>query len=209
MRWTLQQLLSHPQKNRLLGLDRQFKVQEPARDTAFLFTPSFFAELRDILYRDFRDARSAVSRLVAHFSKKQTSQFTAERFSNTKNKWKKGWVDFGNGRKLFMRSRWETNYARYLCFLELAGQIKTWEYEADTFWFDKIKRGTTNYTPDFKVTYPDGHVEYHEVKGWMTPRSRTQIKRMAKYHPQIILRVINSQWFRAHRSLRRQIPGWQ
>ena len=43
---------------------------------------------------------------------------------------------------LFVRSSWEANYARYLNWLVKLGEIKGWEYEADTFAFDKIKRGT-------------------------------------------------------------------
>jgi len=92
---------------------------------------------------------------------------------------------------MFFRSRWEANYALYLDFMKKRGEIRDWRFESDTFMFDAIVTGTRSYTPDFKVFNSDGGVEYHEVKGWFTPRSRTQIKRMAKYHPHIKLVVID------------------
>lgn len=71
-----------------------------------------------------------------------------------------------------------------------AKAISSWEYEPDTFWFEKIKRGVRSYTPDFKIVHKDGTVEYHEVKGWMDKKSQTKIKRMAIYHPEIKLVVL-------------------
>ena len=96
-----------------------------------------------------------------------------------------------NGKNLFFRSRWEANYALYLDWLKKRNEIKQWEYEADTFIFEGIKSGTQSYKPDFKVILNDGSVEYHEVKGWMTPKSKTQLKRMAKYHPNVKLILID------------------
>ena len=123
--------------------------------------------------------------------------------------WKSGWRVVG-GLKIFFRSRWEANYARYLEWLRTHGQIAKWEHEAETFWFKGIQRGTLSYLPDFRITNPGGTVEYHEVKGWMDSRSKTQIKRMKKYHPSVILRVVES---RAYRSIRRTIskaiPEWE
>ena len=103
---------------------------------------------------------------------------------------KRGWYDI-NGSKMFFRSKWEVNYALYLVFLVKQKQIKRWTYEEDTFIFEKIKLGTRSYTPDFKIYNNDKSIEYHEVKGWMTPKSKTQIKRMAKYYPDIKLIIID------------------
>lgn len=103
--------------------------------------------------------------------------------------WKSGRSeDLGN---IFFRSRWERNYARYLNFLIKHKNIMKWEYEVETFWFDKIKRGVVCYKPDFKVYNNDGSIEFHEVKGWMDPASKTKLKRMAKYHPKVKVIVID------------------
>ena len=114
----------------------------------------------------------------------------------------------------YFRSRWEANYARYLNFLmehKSPPLIERWEYEADTFVFHKIMRGTRTYKPDFKVTLVDGRIEYHEVKGWDYPRGRTARKRMAKYYPTVHVILIDSDFFKA---LKRQgvpsmIPYWE
>ena len=102
-----------------------------------------------------------------------------------------GWREFAGGKKYFMRSGWEWNYGLYLDFLVKQRQIKSWEYEVDTFWFLKIMRGTRSYTPDFKITNPDGSIEYHEVKGYMDQRSATKLKRMRIYYPKIKILLID------------------
>ena len=108
--------------------------------------------------------------------------------------WKQEWAEIG-GKRCFYRSRWEYRYALYLELMKKNGYITEWEHEPTTFWFDKIKRGTNNYKPDFRVTFPSGTTEYFEVKGYMDQKSRTKIKRMAKYHPDVVLRVIDKKWF--------------
>lgn len=122
--------------------------------------------------------------------------------------WKQSWENIGGKRK-FYRSRWEANYARYLEWLKTLGEIKDWEHEPETFWFEKIKRGTRTYTPDFKVTEKDGSIIFHEVKGWMDSRSITKIKRMRIYHPEIKLKVIDSSSYKAlQKSVSMIVPGW-
>jgi hypothetical protein len=126
-----------------------------------------------------------------------------------KTTWKSGWRDIGGKRKYF-RSRWEANYARYLEFLKQGNQILEWVHEPEVFWFEGIKRGCVSYLPDFKVTYIDNSVEYHEVKGWMDDRSKTKIKRMAKYHPAVVLKIIDAKWFKANNKMLTQIIfGWE
>ncbi|KKN48224.1 hypothetical protein LCGC14_0654860 [marine sediment metagenome] len=92
----------------------------------------------------------------------------------------------------YFRSSWEANYARYLNYRELK-----WEYEPDIFEFKKIKKGQRFYTPDFKVYFTDGHIEYHEVKGWDYPKGRDARKRFAKYYPHLKLVLIDKVWFKA------------
>ena len=111
----------------------------------------------------------------------------------------------------YFRSAWEANYARYLNLLQAQGVIAAWEYESHTFWFEAIKRGTRSYTPDFKVTFPDGQYQWHEVKGWMDPKSKTKLTRMAKYYPNEAIVVVGQDWFRAvvRSGLTGAIPYWE
>lgn len=112
-----------------------------------------------------------------------------------KRKWKAEWVTIG-GKKFFSRSKWEANYAKILEWMLQNGHIKQWEHEPKTFWFEGIKRGCCSYLPDFRVVTSKGIEEYHEVKGWMDPRSITKIARMAKYFPAVRLVVIDSARYR-------------
>lgn len=116
--------------------------------------------------------------------------------------WKAAWREIGGKRKYF-RSRWEANYARHLEVLKSRGEIIDWEHECEVFWFNGIKRGCVSYLPDFKVTTKDG-VEFHEVKGWMDAASKTKIRRMKKYHPQVKLVVIDA---KAYRKLEKTVGG--
>jgi len=117
-------------------------------------------------------------------------------------------VDIGN---IYFRSSYEANYARYLNFLITNSELIRWEYEPDTFEFAKIKRGTRQYTPDFKVYLNNGHIEYHEVKGWDYPKGITARKRFAKYFPHLKLIVIDRDFFRAlnKQGILSLIPNWE
>lgn len=109
----------------------------------------------------------------------------------------------------FVRSRWEANYCRYLKWLVDLGEIRSWEYEKETFRFP-LDSGTRTYTPDFKVTNKNGTIEYHEVKGWMDPKSATQIKRMQKYYPQHSLILIDKKiYYAIARKVKKIIPYWE
>lgn len=102
----------------------------------------------------------------------------------------KGWREFHDGRRYYFRSKWEINFAHYLEWLKQGHNILDWWYEPDVFWFKGIKRGVTNYKPDFKVMEVNGAVTWYEVKGYMDAASQTKIRRMAKYHPDVKLVVI-------------------
>lgn len=109
----------------------------------------------------------------------------------------------------FFRSSWEANYARYLNILIRQQVIIKWEYEPDEFEFVKIKRGTRYYIPDFKVFYPNGSFEYHEVKGYYDRTSLTKLKRFRKYFPHLSLIMIDSEWFKANKHLKQIIKNWE
>ena len=126
-----------------------------------------------------------------------------------KQTWKADWHEIGGKRKYY-RSRWESNYARYLEFLKSQGKIKDWFHEPKVFWFEGIKRGCVSYLPDFLVIENDGSEAYHEVKGWMDDRSKTKIKRMAKYFPKVKLVVVDSKGYKAlSKTAAAIVPGWQ
>ena len=111
---------------------------------------------------------------------------------------------------LFVRSSWEANYARYLNLLKQQGHIKGWEYEAERFMFEKVKRGTRSYCPDFQVTNNDDTIEYHEVKGWMTATAKTALRRMKKYYPEVKLILIDSKRYKVLNSqLKNILPHWE
>lgn len=123
--------------------------------------------------------------------------------------WKASWRVIGGIRK-FYRSRWEANYARFLEWRKQRGEVAVWLHEPETFWFDGVKRGCVSYLPDFKVTLPNGDIEFHEVKGWMDPASKTKIKRMKKYHPSVVLIVIDSKSYqKLERLMQKTVPEWE
>jgi hypothetical protein len=122
--------------------------------------------------------------------------------------WKQDWAEIG-GKRNFYRSRWEYRYALYLELMKQNKYIIDWFHEPHTFYFEGIKRGTNNYKPDFKVIFPSGKEEWYEIKGYMDAKSATKIKRMAKYHPQIILNVVDKKWFNENgRKLKGILKGW-
>jgi hypothetical protein len=123
--------------------------------------------------------------------------------------WKSFWLELG-GKRIYVRSMWEANYARYLEWMKsVSKEILEWDHEPDTFWFDKIKRGVRSYLPDFRVVRLNGDIEYRETKGWMDSKSKTKIKRMKKYHPDVKLFIIDATAYRAlNKTLRSLIPGW-
>lgn len=149
-----------------------------------------------IVERSLKMQRTRVSR---------GTQFT----ERTCASWKAAWREIGGVRK-FYRSRWEANYARYLQWLKETGHISGWEHEPKTFWFDGVKRGCVSYLPDFRVDELGGAESYHEVKGWMDDRSKTKIRRMAKYHPGIRLVVIEAKAYRElQQKVASMIHGWE
>lgn len=115
-----------------------------------------------------------------------------------------------NGQRLYLRSRWEANYGFFLAWLKKNGAISSWEHEPKTFWFKGIKRGTCSYLPDFCITENNGSQVYIEVKGYMSAKDKTKIKRFKKYFPKEKLFVVDGTWFKRNNAfLKRLVPGWE
>jgi hypothetical protein len=113
--------------------------------------------------------------------------------------------------ELHFRSSWEANYARYLNFLIKLGVVESWEFEPETFWFLRIKRGVRSYLPDFLVRYKDDPIPvYVEIKGWMDNKSATKIRRFLKYYPEKKLEIIGKKEYAAlKRKWASALPNWE
>ncbi len=109
----------------------------------------------------------------------------------------------------YFRSTYEANYCRYLEFLKKQEKVVEWLYEPEIFRFPGVKRNPISYTPDFRVTYPDGRTEWIEVKGWMDPTSSSKLKRMAKFYPDIKITVIGPDEYEAIAKWKALIKGWE
>lgn len=119
-----------------------------------------------------------------------------------------GWIEFGD-RKFHMRSSWERNYARYLEFVKQNGDIKDWDYECQTFEFQN-RHGTTRYLPDFKVIHNDGTHHWVEVKGYMTQKDSTKLKRMKRDHPSEVVELFGEKDYRElAKDCKNLIPEWE
>jgi hypothetical protein len=142
---------------------------------------------------------------IADYRKAVAGQNGGSKYAHIKQEW---W-DNGAGKRFFLRSKWERNIACYLDYLVAHEAIKDWDYEADTYWFDGVKRGTNSYKPDFKVFNNDGSFEYWEVKGQMDSKSATKLKRMQKYHPSIKVVLIRAAEYAAIKKWAGLIAGWE
>jgi hypothetical protein len=120
-----------------------------------------------------------------------------------------GWRVVG-GKRIYFRSRREYNYSLFLQWKLERGEIISFEHEPETFWFEGIRRGTCSYLPDFKIKQKDESIVYCEVKGFMDSKSKTKLKRMAKYHPHIKIFLAGDSWFKANeKRLSQLIPHWE
>lgn len=137
-------------------------------------------ELESLGYKEVSPGRY---RLVTKTKKKKKSK------NNPYAHIKKGTLEIG-GKTVKYRSGWEYHYCRYLEYLKSTGAIKEWYHEPKTFWFEGIKRGTVSYLPDFQVINLDGSHYWVEVKGHMTKKDQTKLKRFAKYYPEETLELV-------------------
>ncbi len=111
---------------------------------------------------------------------------------------------------IYARSLWEANFARYLQWLQDNHKIQSWRHEPRVFYFGSIRRGCTNYKPDFYVEVSPNNGYWVEVKGYMDAQSATKIKRFRKYYPEEELRVIDGKWFAQNQpKLKLIVPNWE
>lgn len=83
-----------------------------------------------------------------------------------------------------VRSSWESNFLTYLDHKKIP-----WEFEPQVFYFSGIKRGTRSYLPDVKI-YPNRkNYEWIEIKGRMTSKDKTKMRRLRKYYPEEFARM--------------------
>ena len=67
-----------------------------------------------------------------------------------------------------------------------------------------------SYLPDFLVINNNDKEEYHEVKGYMDKKSATKLKRMKKYHPEIVMVLIQADWFKRNNKLGKSLfKDWE
>lgn len=111
---------------------------------------------------------------------------------------KQFWAIIGDKDPIYFRSSWEYYYAIFLEKLKQEGKIVNWKHEPLVFWFHEIKRGVRSYLPDFCVLHLNGTEEWAEVKGYYDSKSQTKMKRMAKYYPQIKIRLVGADWFKTN-----------
>jgi hypothetical protein len=109
--------------------------------------------------------------------------------------YKQFWATIGD-KKIYFRSSWEYYYAIFLEKLKQEKKIIDYKHEPKCFWFEDIKRGVRSYLPDFCVIHNDGKEEWCEVKGYYDSKSKTKMKRMAKYYPQVNIRLVGADWFK-------------
>lgn len=142
---------------------------------------------------------------------KEVRRIVKEHFfgkAKTKNKYHAGrGADLGD---VWFRSGWERNYCRVLQLKKSRGIISKWEYEPRRFYFGGYKRNPHSYLPDFRVTYPDGRIEWHEVKGYQKKIGMTALKRMALHYPQEKIVLIDAPVYQAiRRQVSMLIPYWE
>ena len=63
--------------------------------------------------------------------------------------------------------------------------------------------------PDFKVINNDDSFEYHEVKGWMDGKSKTKLRRMKQFYPDVKVIVIGEKEYKAIAEWSELIPNWE
>ena len=109
---------------------------------------------------------------------------------------KQFWAIIGNRQPIFFRSSWEYYYALFLEKLYQEKKILDWKHEPKCFYFENIKRGVRSYLPDFCIVHLNGSEEWSEVKGFYDSKSATKMKRMAKYYPEVKIRLVGADWFK-------------
>lgn len=126
----------------------------------------------------------------------QLPQSVKDRLGLKDTAYRQFWAIVGTKEPAYFRSEWEFYYAVFLEKLRQEGKIIDWKHEPKCFWFDGIKRGVRSYLPDFCIIHLNGSEEWAEVKGYFDSKSQTKMKRMAKYYPEVKIRLVDSAWFK-------------
>ena len=126
----------------------------------------------------------------------QLPQSVKDRLGLKDTSYKQFWATIGDNPPIYFRSTWEYYYAIFLEKLKQEKKIIDYKHEPKCFWFEGIKRGVRSYLPDFCITHLNGTEEWSEVKGYFDSKSQTKMKRMAKYYPEVKIRLVGADWFK-------------
>jgi hypothetical protein len=83
----------------------------------------------------------------------------------------------------------EAAHARTLDVLLRTGKVKEWEPQV-RIPLTVAGRNVCTYVADFRVTFPDGSIQLHEVKGYETSVWRLKRKLLEALYPDVDLRVV-------------------
>lgn len=129
------------------------------------------------------------SKKVSEARSKRMSILNTQRMQN-------GWNPYSTAKSgtredlgIYVRSKMEANYLRYLTLLKIK-----WQYEPKIFYFKGIKKGTLTYTPDIYLPIKD---EWIEIKGWFRDKDKVKLKRFKKHFPlefSKLLFVVHDPW---------------
>lgn len=98
---------------------------------------------------------------------------------------RRGYNKYNNKKIVFegqgFDSMLELGYYKYLLALKEAGMVKKIERQPKfvllpKFKYDGVTYRSVKYTPDFKVTYADGHIEIIEIKGFKDTAYKIRLK---------------------------------
>lgn len=89
------------------------------------------------------------------------------------------------GKTYTFRSILESKVAQYLQLLKDSGHIKDWAYEQTTFKFPDDR-----YLVDFDVINNDGTFYYLEAKGYVTAKTKRNLRLLNKYRPEVVIDMV-------------------
>ncbi len=121
---------------------------------------------------------------------------------------------------IYFPCRMEANLFRFYRWLKARRLINDFVYQPPEFDFSAVyKHGTNRYRPDFWIerfgnhadnTNPALPVTYIEAKGYLDPKSKTKLKRMAKLYPLVKVEIIGwPEYQQIEREYAALIPGWE
>lgn len=76
-------------------------------------------------------------------------------------------------------NRWEEAYSKTLDILVATGNLHCWYFQRVTLRLGPDLR----YTPDFLLIYPDGKMQFVEIKGFEREDARDKFKMAGELHP--------------------------